>query len=211
MENIKNTFHGIDKHLLIDEVPSKYLEYCYNEKLLDQYPFSILKDLKDVDQSPKYHPEGSVWNHTMLVLDNAASLRFNSKDPRVFMWSALLHDIGKTTTTKIRKGRITAYNHDKAGENLAKDFLELFIDDKVFIDKVSKLVKWHMQPLFVKKNLPFKNIENMKRETSVKEVALLSLCDRLGRGEMSEEKIKEEKNTIESFKSHCQLINCKEK
>lgn len=43
---------------------------------------------------------------------------------------------------------------------------------------------------FVNKNLPFKDIESMVKEVSIKEIALISLCDRLGRGGMSEGKKK---------------------
>lgn len=29
----------------------------------------MLRKLKSTVQSPKYHPEGNVWNHTLLVID----------------------------------------------------------------------------------------------------------------------------------------------
>jgi putative nucleotidyltransferase with HDIG domain len=49
----------------------------------------------------------------LLVVDEAAKRKAYSTDQRVFMWAALLHDIGKPASTRLRKGRITAYNHDK--------------------------------------------------------------------------------------------------
>jgi HD superfamily phosphodiesterase len=51
--------------------------------------------LKRVEQQPDHHPEGNVWEHILLVVDLAAEGRHLSEDPRVFMWSALLHDLGK--------------------------------------------------------------------------------------------------------------------
>ena len=42
----------------------------------------------------------------------------------------------------------------------------------------------------------------MINDVEYKEVALLSLCDRLGRGNLDEDRIKEEKERIESFKAY---------
>lgn len=97
------------------------------------------------------------------------------------MWAAILHDAGKTPATKSHKGKITAYNHDKLGATMAKDFLECVSDDGPFIASVVSLVRFHMQILYVINNLPFADIEAMKKEVDLNDLALLSLCDRLGR------------------------------
>ncbi|NFS09597.1 HD domain-containing protein [Clostridium botulinum] len=202
-KDIQKVFKDIDEHILKDEKPSNYINKLYEEGKLEEYPFDMLTILRKIDQSPKYHPEGSVWNHIMMVLDNGAKERDKSENERIFMWACLLHDIGKGTTTKIRKGRITSYNHDKEGEKLSIKFLKCFTEDEEFIKEVSKLVRWHMQPLFVNKNLPFKDIESMVKEVSIKEMALISLCDRLGRGGMSEGKKEEEIKAIDLFIEKC--------
>ena len=62
----------------------------------------MLSSLVKIQQSPSHHPEGNVWNHTMLVIDKAAERKYKSKDPRIH-WAALFHDIGKTPATKIRR------------------------------------------------------------------------------------------------------------
>ncbi|AUM98575.1 phosphohydrolase [Clostridium botulinum] len=202
-KDIQKVFKDIDEHILKDEKPSNYINKLYEEGKLEEYPFDMLTILRKINQSPKYHPEGSVWNHIMMVLDNGAKERDKSENERIFMWACLLHDIGKGTTTKIRKGRITSYNHDKEGERLSIKFLKCFTGDEEFIKEVSKLVRWHMQPLFVNKNLPFKDIESMVKEVSIKEIALISLCDRLGRGGMSEGKKEEEIKAIDLFIEKC--------
>ncbi|KEI86512.1 HD domain-containing protein [Clostridium botulinum] len=202
-KDIQKVFKDIDEHILKDEKPSNYINKLYEEGKLEEYPFDMLTILRKIDQSPKYHPEGSVWNHIMMVLDNGAKERDKSENKRIFMWACLLHDIGKGTTTKIRKGRITSYNHDKEGERLSIKFLKCFTGDEEFVKEVSKLVRWHMQPLFVNKNLPFKDIESMVKEVSIKEIALISLCDRLGRGGMSEGKKEEEIKAIDLFIEKC--------
>lgn len=190
----------MDFHLLHDEKPSIYLNAVYDRPEFRQYPFSMLHRLRSTEQSPIHHPEGNVWNHTLLVVDEAAKRKHLSADASAFMWSALLHDIGKPDTTKIRKGKITAYNHDGVGEKLARRFLQEFTEDKVFIDKVAYLVRYHMHLLFVVRDMPFKDMEGMKRHTDIQEVALLGLCDRLGRVGVN---IEEEQRQVRLFIQLC--------
>lgn len=187
-------------HLMEDEKPSVYFNDLVNEEqFYGDYPFDLLAQLKNVPQNKKFHPEGNVWNHTMMVVDNAAERKNESKNPKALMLAALLHDIGKPPTTKIRHGKITSYDHDIVGARIAKDFLREFDEDDNVIGEVGALVRWHMQALFIVKDLPFADIKTMLEEVSIEEIALLALCDRLGRGGMTEEKIREEKESIRIF------------
>jgi len=200
-------FKEFEQHLLQDSQPSGYFNSLLDKDwFINDYPYTILSGLQKVPQSPEHHPEGNVWNHTMLTIDEASRYKGESQDPAVFMWAALLHDVGKAPTTRIRKGRITAYDHDQAGEKLARDFLKYFQVSPGFLKKVTALVRWHMQPLFVSKNLPFADIASMLKEVELREVALLSLCDRLGRGKLNENSRREERERIESFVKYCQNI-----
>lgn len=200
MMNIKQIFDEFDKHLMADEVPSAYFETMLKQGLFnDTFPFTMLEALVKTPQSVQHHPEGNVWNHTMLVVDKAAKHRKESRSPRIFMWAALLHDLGKPDTTKARNGKITAYDHDKLGEKLAVEFLTPLTSDKEFIYAVSKLVRWHMQTLFVVKDMPFADVDTMLQQVALEEVALLSLCDRLGRGDMTTEKEAHERESIDKF------------
>ena len=190
MEN--NYLDKIKEHLMDDDKPSIYLD-----EIIDNIP--ILEKEKTIEQSKAHHPEGNVWNHTMQVVDIAASLRKYANNKEEFMWAALLHDIGKIRTTRLRKGRITAYDHDKVGSEMVYDFFnESGIDDEK-VQGISRLVRWHMQVLFVVKNLPFADVASMKKEVDLKDVLLLNLCDRLGRGKLSKEKLQEEKQNILEF------------
>lgn len=200
--NNKEIFLKINEILLTSSKPSKELENLINEGYFDKEPFNKIKKLNDIEQSQKYHPEGSVLKHVFLVVDLASEYKKYSNDEKVFMWGALLHDIGKLTTTKIRKNRITSYNHDTEGKDIAIEILDSLTDDEDFKQKVSKLVRWHMQPLFYDKNLPFFQPQDMINDVEYKEIALLSLCDRLGRGNLDEDKIKSEKERIENFKEY---------
>ncbi len=189
-----------EKHLMEDEKPSVYFNELVNKEAFPaQYPFTLLTDLIGLEQSPVHHPEGDVWNHTMLVVDNAAQMQRLSKEPRALMWAALLHDIGKKETTKLRKGRITAYDHDKAGQRHAVSFLRECGQSDEFAEQVGVLVRWHMQALYATKNLPFFNPKAMNAQTDVNEVALLCLADRLGRGPVTAEQLEREQQQIVSF------------
>ncbi len=196
-----NLFAEIEKHLLNDDNPSAYLNEIYSNPSFKQYPFIMLHKLKQTKQSPKHHPEGNVWNHTLLVVDEAAKIKGKSKSPKVFMWAALLHDIGKASTTKNKRGKITAYEHDIVGAKLARKFFLQFTLDEEFIDGVCGLIQYHMQILFVQNNLPFADIEGMKRDTDYREVGLLGLCDRLGRLSSNSEA---EKKNIDQFLQTCE-------
>lgn len=115
------------------------------------------------------------------------------------MWAALLHDIGKKETTRVRNGRITAYDHDKAGQRLAESFLKQCGQSAAFAREVGALVRWHMQALFAAKNLPFFNPGAMLAQADVNEVALLCLCDRLGRGPLTARQLEREQRQIAAF------------
>lgn len=195
-EQAKLLFSEIEEHLLKDNKPSHYLNEKFNENYSYNHPFDIFYRLKQTKQSPKYHPEGDVLRHTLLVVDEAAKVKAKSSDERAFMWAALLHDIGKADTTRIKKGKITSYNHDKVGAELAFDFLKNFTENFDFINKVATIVRLHMQILYVVKDMPFADINSLKQAKEINDIALFCLCDRLGRD--NADRNTEEKN-IKTF------------
>lgn len=189
----KHLFNEITVHLLNDAKPSLYINTLSEQEEFNQYPFDMLVQLQSTEQSAKYHPEGNVWNHTMLVVDEAAKVRERSKEPKAFMWAALIHDIGKPGTTRIRKGKISSYDHDKVGERLSKEFLQALTEEDDFIRKVSDLVRYHMHMLYILKNLPYADrgglINNLAEPD---ELALLCKCDRLGRTGAAVDEVEQE-------------------
>lgn len=197
-------FSEFDTHLLNDDQPSLYFRKLAEAGLLSvAYPFTMLDTLRKVEQPPEFHPEGSVWEHTLLVVDLAAARKKLSNNPRVFMWAALLHDLGKAVTTNIRRGKITAYDHDKQGATLTAEFLKEFTTDEEFIKQVTRMVRWHMQVLYVTKKMPFADIEKMLGEVPLEEIALFCECDRLGRGNMNEKMLQAELANVDSFIQQC--------
>lgn len=183
MDELKaERFQLITACLKNEPEPSARLREYARQPWFQKSPFSMLLALKNTAQSPVYHPEGNVWEHTMLVVDEAAKRRSFSRDPEAFLLAALLHDLGKPATTKIRGGKITAYGHDKKGAELTRLFLREVTRVAGLIDRVAWLVAYHMQILYVNRNLPFGDLKGMLEHTDLREAALLCYCDRMGRG-----------------------------
>lgn len=202
----RGIFEDIEKHLLNDEKPSDYLNDLKEKGVLDQKPFNKVKDLEGVEQSKKHHPEGNVWIHTMMVVDEGAKLREKVKDKKAFMWCLLLHDLGKLRTTKLRNGRWTSYDHDKVGEGESREFLSDFTEDEKFIDKVSKLTRYHMHLLYIKNKLPYADIEGMKKYTNAEELSLVFLSDRLGRGDLTDWERRKINEEVDKFREQYKKV-----
>lgn len=193
-------FQEIETCILSDATPSQRLRLLADQPWFEAFPFSMLLAEQKTEQSPVHHPEGNVWEHTLLVVDEAAKRKAYSTNPRAFLWAALLHDIGKPETTAIRKGRITAYDHDKKGADLARTFLSKLTNEVDFIENVAWLVRFHMHILYVTRSLPFADIPEMRKHTDLKDIALLGYCDRLGRTGAD---CQAEQNAILTFLQKC--------
>jgi tRNA nucleotidyltransferase (CCA-adding enzyme) len=73
--------------------------------------------LIDTPQDPEWHPEGDVWIHTLLAVDQAVPLLEGLDAPRAHavMLGVLCHDLGKPATTRMLDGRLRSYGHEEAG------------------------------------------------------------------------------------------------
>lgn len=180
-ETNRDIFLEIETHLLFDDKPSDYLNELLNEEYLQESCFKILSELKTIPQNPKYHPEGDVWKHTMYVVDEAAKYKFKSNNIKAFMWAALLHDIGKLKTTLIDKnGHITVSHHDRVGGEMALRLLRDCNVPKNLRDSIVSLIKHHMTYSHVIRKTSTGTVLSLIDSGDINDVALLSLCDRLG-------------------------------
>lgn len=135
----------LKKALLQAERPSIFFKILLEMEQLEVW-FPELKDLIGVPQNPKYHAEGDVWNHTMLVLEEAAKLRHRAANPLWFMLTALVHDFGKAVCTEEKNGVIHAYQHETLGLPLAEAFLRRITAETKCIAYVLNLTALHMKP-----------------------------------------------------------------
>lgn len=79
--------------------------------------FPEIHALVGCEQEPEWHPEGDVWIHTLLVIDQART-RIDDLDRArqiVVMVGAVCHDLGKPLTTAFIDGRIRSIDHEQAG------------------------------------------------------------------------------------------------
>ena len=95
--------------------------------------------LAGTEQPPLYHPEGDVWTHTCLMLDDVPAPR----DP-VLAWSLLLHDIGKPRTFIMEGDRIRFPCHAPVGAELSERILTRLKQPSALIEKVKAVVADHM-------------------------------------------------------------------
>jgi poly(A) polymerase len=105
------------------------------------------------EQSPNWHPEGSVFNHLVLMLRHLPA----DADP-LLPWAALLHDIAKpvTASTDPVNGNIHFYGHERVGADMAQQILERLRFPRKQTDDVVKAVRYHMQ---------FKDAPDMRKST----------------------------------------------
>ena len=135
-----------EKALLKAEQPSVYFRELKEMNHLREF-FPELGATIGVRQNPKFHPEGDVFEHTMLVIDAAAQLRPRAEEKLNFMLSALLHDLGKCVATQVQAdGRITAYGHEVLGLELVERQLRRITGCERTIRYVCNQAELHMRP-----------------------------------------------------------------
>jgi poly(A) polymerase len=105
--------------------------------------------LAGVPQPPEFHPEGDVFVHTMLMLEN---MRRPSLELAL---GVLLHDIGKPATFEV-KDRIRFNNHDTVGARMAEEILTGLRFPRKTVYRVVALVESHLK---------FMNVMEMRQST----------------------------------------------
>jgi tRNA nucleotidyltransferase (CCA-adding enzyme) len=115
----------IEKLLLVAERPSVGFELALELGVIDRL-FPELKALVGCPQEPEWHPEGDVWIHTLMVIDQARRRIDDLDRPQqiAVMLGAVCHDLGKPPTTAFVDGRIRSIDHEQAGIEPATALLD---------------------------------------------------------------------------------------
>lgn len=95
--------------------------------------------MKGVEQGREFHPEGDVFEHTVLCL---AQL-----DPRTTRtaWATLLHDVGKPPTfARDEEGHISFREHARVGAEMAREILGRLRFPADDIESITAIVARHM-------------------------------------------------------------------
>jgi poly(A) polymerase len=110
--------------------------------------------MKGVEQPPQFHPEGDVWTHTLMMLE-----QLQPGCSPTLAWGVLLHDVGKPPTFTPPSGpdgRIRFDQHVEVGTRMAEAIcrrLRLSNDDT---EQIAALVANHLR---------FKDVGQMRLST----------------------------------------------
>ena len=89
-----------------------------------------------LEQPPKYHPEGDVYNHILLAL------RRYQGNSRLVVFAILYHDAGKVLTYDPE--RLTFYRHDVEGVSYIEELMKALKFPRVYIDTCKFVSRYHM-------------------------------------------------------------------
>jgi putative nucleotidyltransferase with HDIG domain len=110
-----------------------------------------IERMKGVEQPPQFHPEGDVWIHTLLLLD-----QLEPGCSMTLAWGALLHDVGKPPTFRVAPDRIRFDGHVEVGIAMATEICRRFRFSNDETRQIVALVQNHMR---------FADVERMKTST----------------------------------------------
>lgn len=107
--------------------------------------------MKGVEQPPQFHPEGDVFVHTLLLLENLPQ-----PCPTSLAWGALLHDVGKPPTFRVAPDRIRFDGHVDVGVKMAEEICRRLRFSNHDTEQILALIKNHMR---------FAHVQQMKEST----------------------------------------------
>jgi len=195
------------RELALDDLPSERI-WMEIEKLLLQAPrpssgFTLALDLGVIgrlfpeiealvgcEQEPEWHPEGDVWVHTLLVIDQARTRIHDLDRARqiVIMLGAVCHDLGKPATTAFVDGRIRSMDHEQAGVAPATAVLDRLnihsIDGYDVRKQILGIVAHHLKPgMFRQSKTPVSDgaFRRLAEKVDLELLALVAKSDCLGR------------------------------
>ena len=128
--------------------PGRALTLLEKTGLLKEVLPEVYK-MKGVQQPKAFHPEGDVFVHTRLLMEQ---LKNSSV---VLAFGCLLHDVGKPDTFK-RSDRIRFNGHDRVGASITQKILERLRFSNDLKDQIIACVDGHMR---------FKDVKQMREST----------------------------------------------
>jgi poly(A) polymerase len=108
--------------------------------------------LQKVEQPPRFHPEGDVWQHTLMMLELLP--KEDSGANILLAWALLLHDVGKAITRTEDENGVHFYGHVKRGEEIADDIMRRLRFSRAHRETVLNLIHYHMVFMNVQKMRP---------------------------------------------------------
>ena len=178
-----------EKLLLLAARPSIGFELGLDLLVIDRL-FPEINALVGCEQEPEWHPEGDVWVHTLMVIDQARDRIADLDRARqiVIMLGAVCHDLGKPLTTAFVDGRIRSIDHEQAGVAPATAVLDRLnvhtIDGYDVRRHVLGIVAHHLKPgMFRQSPTPVSDgaFRRLAQKVDLELLARLAKSDCLGR------------------------------
>jgi poly(A) polymerase len=128
--------------------------------------------LKGVEQSPDFHPEGDVFRHTLLLLEQL------DRPSESLALGALLHDIAKPRCAERRHERITFYGHPEVGDEMAVSICKRLKRSREVWERVGYLVRSHLR-LIQAPEMRRSTLKRFLAEEGIEELLELARLDAL--------------------------------
>ena len=165
MQRLASQIHQVSRERVRDELTRMLTEGHAKRafELLDESGLlhEVLPEIeamKGVEQPPEFHPEGDVFVHTLLLLENLP----HPCTPTL-AWGALLHDVGKPPTFRRAPDRIRFDNHVDVGVKMAEVICKRLRFSNDETEQILALVDNHMR---------FGDVQRMKPSTFKKFIRL---------------------------------------
>jgi putative nucleotidyltransferase with HDIG domain len=189
---LANNLEKISKERIRDEFSKIIMSPEPMQALVISHKLGLLKYISEelessVGVTQNGHHTYDVFEHLLRSLNHAAEKGYDLET----RMAALFHDIGKPKTKRYDEAKkdYTFYGHEVVGEKMTRKILERLKFEKSFIEKVSKLVRYHMFfsdteqiTLAAVRRL----IVNIGKE-NIWDLVNVRLCDRIGSGTKKEE------------------------
>lgn len=158
IRSLASKIHAVSRERVRDELTRMLTEGHARRafELLDETGLlrEVLPEIarmKGVEQPPQYHPEGDVWVHTRMLLEQLPA----GCSPTL-AWGALLHDVGKPPTFKRAPDRIRFDGHVEVGVAMGAEICRRFRFSNDETYQILALIENHMR---------FMDAQRMKEST----------------------------------------------
>jgi poly(A) polymerase len=139
--------HAVSRERIRDELTKMLTEGRARRafELLDSTGLLVqvlpeIERMKDVEQPPQFHPEGDVWIHTLMVIE-----QLEAGCSSTLAWGALLHDVGKPATFRRAPDRIRFDGHVEVGMAIAADICRRMRFSNDETRQIVALIEHHMR------------------------------------------------------------------
>lgn len=197
----ERVYGEVHKMFMQSERPSFGFRWLNQVGRLEEV-FPELHATINIKQRNKYHPEGSLFEHLMQCLDQAANFDFYQAFPDkqmskgdvkfIVMLAALTHDLGKIACDRANcEEKISKVDHAVIGVPFAERFFSRISNNHLMTNQLRLLVRFHEEPrILVEKCAPLEDYKKLAVELSpyanLRLLGYVSFADLLGRHSLDE-------------------------